>query len=82
MTQVVAVCQINDQPEDEQDFDMEIVILEGKELRVMKWKKDPAEVGFNFEAMTATAAAIGFDVVTDWECLDGRAFAVVQRRAA
>jgi hypothetical protein len=82
MTPVVAICQLNDQPEDEQEFDMEIVILEGKELVVLKWKKDPSEVGFNFEGMTASVTVLGFDVVTDWECLDGRAFAVVQRRAA
>lgn len=82
MTHVVAVCQINDQPEDEQEFDMEIVILEGKELRVMKWKKDSAEVGFNFEGMTGCVEALGFNIVTGWECLDGRAFAVVERRAA
>ena len=78
----VAVCQINDQPEDEKDFDMEIVVLEGKELRVLKWKKDPSEVGFNFPAMTSLVESLGFEVVTDWECLDGRAFAVVDRRAA
>lgn len=77
----VAICQINDQPEDEHEFDMEIVILEGKELRVMKWQQDKPEP-FNFPVMTATVGSLGFDVVTDWECLDGRAFAVVERRAA
>lgn len=78
----VAICQINDQPEDEKDFNMEIVILEGKELRILKWQKDPSEVGFNFPGMTAAVEGLGFTVVTDWECLDGRAFAVVDRRTA
>jgi hypothetical protein len=77
----VAICQINDQPEDEKEFDMEIVVLEGKELRILKWQKDKSEVGFNFPGMTAAVEGIGFSVVTDWECLDGRAFAVVERRA-
>lgn len=73
----VAVVQKNEQPEDEALYSQELVILEGKELHVVKYTPD--SIAFDFPQLTAMARSIGWQVITDWEVLDGRAFAVVER---
>lgn len=80
MTACVAIAQLNDQPEDEDAYRSEVVILEGKELRIMRYNSESG--AFGFSQLTAMARALGFEVVTDWEVLGGRAFAVVNRVTA
>lgn len=76
----VAVVQKNEQPEDEMTYSQELVILEGKELHVVKYTPD--SVVFDYPQLTAVARSIGWRVITDWEVLDGRAFAVVERASS
>lgn len=77
MPACVAIAQLNDQPEDEADFTQEIVVLEGKELRIVKYSPEPG--AFDFDQLTELVRLIGFGIVTPWAVLDGRAFAVVDR---
>lgn len=77
MIPCVAIAQLNDQPEDEDTYASEIVVLEGKELRIVKYNADPG--AFDFDQLTGLVPVLGFEIVVDWEVLDGRAFAVVNR---
>lgn len=77
MTVCVAIAQLNDQPEDEDTYRSEVVVLEGKELRILKYNTEPG--AFDFDQLTELTRVLGFGIVTPWEVLDGRAFAVVDR---
>lgn len=77
MTACVAIAQLNDQTEDEDTFSSEVVALEGKELRILK--HNPGAGAFDFDQLTGLVRVLGFEVITPWEVLDGRAFAVVNR---
>ncbi|WP_018771490.1 hypothetical protein [Arthrobacter sp. 162MFSha1.1] len=76
----VAVVQKNEQPEDEETYSQELVILEGKELHIVKYTPD--SIAFDFVQLTTVARSIGWRVITEWEVLDGRAFAVVERASS
>lgn len=77
MAHCVAIAQLNDQPEDEDTYASEIVVLEGKELRTLKYNVGPG--AFDFDQLTGLTRVLGFEIVTEWQILDGRAFAVVNR---
>jgi hypothetical protein len=53
------------------------VVLEGRELRIMKHNPGPG--AFDFDQLTGWVRVLGFEIVTDWEVLHGRAFAVGNR---
>ncbi|MCO4263763.1 hypothetical protein NG697_12660 [Pseudarthrobacter sp. MDT3-26] len=54
------------------------MVLEGKELRIVKYNAGPG--AFDFDQLTQlTRVILGFEIATPWEVLDGRAFAVVNR---
>ncbi|MEW1812996.1 hypothetical protein AB0284_20125 [Pseudarthrobacter phenanthrenivorans] len=59
----VAVVQKNEQPEDEMTYAQELVILEGKELHVVKYT--PGSMVFDYPQLTAVARSIGWRVITD-----------------
>ncbi|WP_427007402.1 hypothetical protein [Pseudarthrobacter sp. H2] len=76
----VAICQLSSQPQEDFDVNTELLILEGKEVRVGTWDAEPRDGGFDVHVLNDRVDALGFMVVTDWEFLDGRAYAVVERR--
>ena len=79
MSQFVAVAQLNDEPDDENEYTSELVILEGKELRIAKYNRLAG--AHDYPALTALVDVLGFKVVTEWQALHGRAYAVVERKA-
>ncbi len=76
----VAICQLSAQPREDFSVNTELLILEGKEVHVSTWDAEPRDGGFDAHVLNDRADALGFMVVTDWEYLDGRAYAVVERR--
>ncbi|MEV7134828.1 hypothetical protein AB0N24_18275 [Arthrobacter sp. NPDC093128] len=77
----VAICQLSDQPQEDFDVNMELLVLEGKELHVATWDAEPRDGGFDILVLNDRVSALGFMVVTDWEFLEEKAYAVVERRA-
>ncbi len=77
----VAICQLSDQPQEDFDVNTELLILEGKELHVATWDAEPRDGGFDVLVLNDRVSALGFMVVTDWEFLEEKAYAVVERRA-
>jgi hypothetical protein len=77
----VAICQPSDQPQENFGVNTELLILEGKELHVATWDAEPRNGGFDILVLNDRVDALGFMVVTDWEFLEGKAYAVVERRA-
>lgn len=76
----VAICQLSNQPQEDFDVNHELLILEGKEVHVSTWDTEPRDRVFDAHVLNDRVDALGFMVVTDWEFLDGRAYAVVERR--
>ncbi|RNL52054.1 hypothetical protein [Arthrobacter oryzae] len=76
----VAICQLSAQPREDFNVNTEMLILEGREVHVGTWDAEPRDGGFDAHVLNDRADAMGFMVVTDWEYLDGRAYAVVERR--
>ncbi|MBT2537900.1 hypothetical protein [Arthrobacter sp. ISL-69] len=77
----VAICQLSDQLQEDFDVNTELLILEGKELHVATWDAEPRDGGFDMLVLNDRVSALGFMVVTDWEFLEEKAYAVVERRA-
>ncbi|QCO98831.1 hypothetical protein FCN77_15385 [Arthrobacter sp. 24S4-2] len=77
----VAICQLSDQPQEDFDVNTELLILEGRELHVATWDAEPRDGGFDDLVLNDRVSALGFMVVTDWAFLEGKAYAVVERRA-
>ncbi len=76
----VALCQLSTQPRADFDVNTELLILEGPEVHVATWDAEPRDGGFDVHVLNDRVDSLGFMVVTDWEFLDGRAYAVVERR--
>ncbi len=66
----VAICQLSDQPQEDFDVNMELLVLEGKELHVATWDAEPRDGGFDILVLNDRVSALGFMVVTDWEFLE------------
>lgn len=62
-----AIAQLNDHPEDEDTYASEIVVLEGKELRILKYSPGPG--AFDVDQLTGPVCVLGFEVTTPWEVL-------------
>jgi hypothetical protein len=78
----VAICQLSDQPREDFDVNTELLILEGDEVRVSTWDAEPRDGGFDVQMLNDRTDALGFMVVTEWQFLDGKAYAVVERRTS
>ncbi|MDQ0820835.1 hypothetical protein QFZ79_003208 [Arthrobacter sp. V4I6] len=76
----VAICQLSDQPQEDFDINTELLILEGDAVRISTWDAEPRDGGFDVKMLNDRTDALGFMVVTDWQFLDGKAYAVVERR--
>jgi hypothetical protein len=76
----VAICQLSGQPQEDFDINTELLVLEGEEVHVSTWDAEPRDGGFDVHVLNDRVDALGFMVVTDWAFLDGKAYAVVQRR--
>jgi hypothetical protein len=76
----VAICQLSGQPQEDFDVNTELLVLEGEEVHVSTWDAEPRDGGFDVHVLNDRVDALGFMVVTDWAFLDGKAYAVVQRR--
>ena len=78
----VAICQLSDQPQEDFDVNTELLILEGGAVRILTWDAEPRDGGFDVQMLNDRTDALGFMVVTDWQFLDGKAYAVVERRTS
>lgn len=78
----VAICQLSGQPQEDFGVNTELLILEGTAVHVLTWDAQPRDGGFDVQMLNDRTDALGFLVVTDWQFLDGRAYAVVERRRA
>jgi hypothetical protein len=78
----VAICQLSDQPQEDFDVNTELLILEGGAVRISTWDAEPRDGGFDVQMLNDRTDALGFMVVSDWQFLDGRAYAVVERRTS
>lgn len=76
----VALCQLSTQPQADFDVNTELLVLEGQEVHVATWDAEPRDGGFDVHVLNDRVDSLGFMVVTDWAFLDGRAYAVVERR--
>ena len=81
-SQCVAICQLSDQPQEDFDVNTELLILEGDAVRISTWDAEPRDGGFDVQMLNDRTDALGVMVVTDWQFLDGKAYAVVERRAS
>ncbi|WP_427174874.1 hypothetical protein [Arthrobacter sp. 92] len=77
----VAICQLSTQPQKDFDINTELLILEGGRVHVLTWDAEPRDGGFDDHMLNDRVSALGFMVVTDWEYLDDKAYAVVERRS-
>jgi hypothetical protein len=57
-----------------------LLVLEGDDLRISTWDAEPRDGGFDVRVLNDRTDALGFMVVTEWQFLDGKAYAVVERR--
>ena len=78
----VAICQLSGQPPEDFDVNTELLILEDDEVRVATWDAEPRDGGFDVQMLNDRTDALGFMVVTEWQFLDGKAYAVVERRTS
>lgn len=78
----VAICQLSGQPQEDFDVNTELLILEGDSVRISTWDAEPRDGGFDVRVLNDRTDALGFMVVTDWQFLDGKAYAVVERRTS
>jgi hypothetical protein len=78
----VAICQPSGQPQQDFDVNTELLILEGDDVCISTWDAEPRDGGFDVRVLNDPTDALGFMVVTDWQFLDGKAYAVVERRAS
>ncbi|MHA7224138.1 hypothetical protein ACX80S_17785 [Arthrobacter sp. RHLT1-20] len=78
----VAICQLSNQPREDFSVNTELLVLESGEVHVSTWDAEPRDGGFDVFVLNDRVDAAGFMVVTDWEFLDGKAYAVVERRPA
>jgi hypothetical protein len=81
-THCVAICQLSSQPQEDFDVNTELLILDGPDVHVATWDAEPRDGGFDEHVLNDRVDALGFMMVNDWSFLDGRAYAVVQRRLA
>ncbi|MEC5182219.1 hypothetical protein [Arthrobacter sp. CG_A4] len=77
----VAICQLSYQPQKDFNVNTELLVLENGEVHASTWDAEPRNGGFDVFVLNDRVDAAGFMVVTDWEFLDGKAYAVVERRA-
>jgi hypothetical protein len=77
----VAICQLSGQPKEDFDVNTELLILAADGVRVSTWDAEPRDGGFDIHVLNDRTDALGFMVVTDWQFLDGKAYAVVERRS-
>lgn len=77
----VAICQLSNEPQEDFSVNTELLVLERGEVHVSTWDAEPRDGGFDVLVLNDRADAAGFMVVTDWEFLDGKAYAVVERRS-
>ena len=78
----VAICQLSTQPAEDFNVNTELLVLDHGEIHVSTWDAEPRDGGFDIHVLNDRVDALGFMVVTDWEFLDERAYAVVERRPA
>jgi hypothetical protein len=76
----VAICQLSSQPQEDFSVNTELLVLENGQVHVSTWDAEPRDGGFDVHVLNDRVDALGFMVVTDWEFLDERAYAVVERR--
>ncbi len=76
----VAICQLSNQPHADFGVNTELLVLENGEVHVSTWDAEPRDGGFDVFVLNDRVDAAGFMVITDWEFLDGKAYAVVERR--
>ncbi len=77
----VAICQLSSQPQEDFDVNTELLILDGQNVRVTTWDAEPRDGGFDEHVLNDRVDALGYMVVSDWAFLDGKAYAVVERRS-
>ncbi|XAS62739.1 hypothetical protein ACOM2C_04435 [Pseudarthrobacter sp. So.54] len=78
----VAICQLSTQPAEDFNVNTELLVLDDGEVHVSTWDAEPRDGGFDVHVLNDRVDALGFMVVTDWEFLDEKAYAVVERRPA
>ena len=76
----VAICQLSSQPPEDFGVNTELLILDGRDVHVATWDAEPRDRGFDEHVLNDRVDALGYMVVTDWAFLDGKAYAVVERR--
>lgn len=77
----VAICQLSDQPQEDFDVNTELLILDGQNVHVITWDAEPRDGGFDEHVLNDRVDALGYMVVSDWAFLEGKAYAVVERRS-
>jgi len=77
----VAICQLSNQPQEDFDVNTELLILDGRDVHVTTWDAEPRDGGFDEHVLNDRVDALGYMVVNDWAFLDGKAYAVVERRS-
>jgi len=80
-SQCVAICQLSTQPQEDFDVNTELLILDGGDVHVSTWDAEPRDGGFDEHILNDRVDALGYMVVYDWAFLDGKAYAVVERRS-
>ncbi|KRE80256.1 hypothetical protein ASG71_09745 [Arthrobacter sp. Soil763] len=76
----VAICQLSDPAQPDLDVNTELLVLEDNETHVLTWDAEPRDGGFDVHVLNDRVDALGFMVLADWQFLDGKAYAVVERR--
>ena len=77
----VAICQLSTQPQEDFDVNTELLILDGGDVHVSTWDAEPRDGGFDEHVLNDRVDALGYMVVNDWAFLDGKPYAVVERRS-
>ena len=77
----VAICQLSTQPQEDFDVNTELLILDGQDVHVLTWDAEPRDGGFDEHVLNDRVDALGYMVVSDWAFLEGKAYAVVERRS-
>jgi hypothetical protein len=72
---------LSDQPQEDFDVNTELLILDGPDVHVITWDAEPRDGGFDEHVLNDRVDALGYMVVSDWAFLDGKAYAVVERRS-
>ena len=80
-SQCVAICQLSNQPKEDFDVNTELLILDGRDVHVATWDAEPRDRGFDEHVQNDRVDSLGYMVVNDWAFVDGKAYAVVERRS-